>query len=526
MANYLNTKTPAENTPKAASCDHSRSPVIPLQKVSAKPGGLSQKSSQAVISQSPVQISKQSQHQYAQQRNEAQESQSALVNQQRVDEINERNFNRGVKQSLKLAERLKFREDRRTARENSLAEQRRSRGRSQTEQVLLQQDSAISIVEDAQSTQQFQMDDDAYCDYQLAQFEREDVRIAYEQSMPGNEVQQQDRFDTQQTQQAILESIQHQDISDPQTQQTIMESIQHQDRFDTQQTQQAILESFQHQDRFDEQQTQQAILASLQQQPPMTQLASSELAVLPSEVEEDGVRQASYQPLHSSFTQQHDLGQGAQRLLESSNIQQQDTSGSQTEQAALASTQQYSPVVSVVVPEVVDQSPRMTVAEHEKWERQRLPNIDFKSYHVTLWLRNNQKKREDAEYDLSKIPDCQIEQFVDHFWKITKDEFHYIYSGIDKQPLWLKFAEEFFNHRTEVERKQQVEIERAESARQEEARILEQETRLAQKALEAIKMAAKARLRDEPPQDQNGVFLIKFRLNHELVERRFWRACK
>ena len=142
--NYVSTTTPAENTPQAESCDHSHSPVIPLQKLSAKPDGLSQKSSQGVTSQGPVKIPKQSQHQYIQQRDEAQKGQSALINQQRVDEINESNFNRGVKQSLKFAERQKFREDRRAARENSLAEQGRSRGRSQAEQALLTQDSAIS----------------------------------------------------------------------------------------------------------------------------------------------------------------------------------------------------------------------------------------------------------------------------------------------------------------------------------------------------------------------------------------------
>ncbi len=381
--NYVNMKTPAENTPRAASCDHSS--VTLEQKVSTRPDGLSQPSSQAVAYQIPVQISKQSQHQYAQQRDEPQESQS----EQRVDEINERNFNR----SLNFSEHQMLRGARRILHEEPLAEQDRSRDRSQTEQALLQQESDISVVEDIQSTQRFQMDDEAYYDYQLAQHEREDIRLAYQQSLLDNEVQQQDVFDPQQTQQAILSSIQQSFRGAP--------------------------------------------------------VDVPELVVQLPEAEEDGVSQTSYHPLCDSITQQQDVGQGTQRPLQSSNIQQQDISDQHTPQATLDSPiQQLPSVTPAATPIPVVQLPLRTVLEHivhENKGRKRDQKIDIDNDNVREKLRDKEEEFAKNNINVSQISEEAIKQFISG-WQISRDEFYRLYRSIPDPEIVLKLARELVEH--------------------------------------------------------------------------------
>ena len=411
------------------------------------------------------------------------------------------------------------------------------------------------------------MDNEAYCDYQLAQFEREDVRIAYEQSLLGNDVQQQDRFDTQQTQQAILESIQHQDISDPQIQQVILSSIQQSCRGTPVDVPELIVQlpeegglrgasvhslhgsQSQHQDISDPQ-IQQVILSSIQQSCRSAPVDVPELVVqLP---EEGGLRGASVHSLHGSQSQQPDtsdpqMQQGilaslqqqppmtqlaapglvvqlpeegdagvyTHRRLDSSNIQQQDISNQQTPQPILGSSiQKLASVTPSAIPIPVVQLPLRTVLEHvvhENKSRKADQQIYIDNENVREKLKEKEKDFTKSGIKVSQIPEEAIQQFISG-WKISRDEFYRLYRPTHDPEIVLKLARELVEH-----------VEKERLAQEQEKRAREQEARLAKEVAEAAKLAAKNRLVDAPPEGDDGIFSIRFQTTGgQKITRRFW----
>lgn len=426
--NHVNIKTLAANTHQAASRDHSS--VTLAQKMSSRPDGLSQQSSQAVTYQIPAQIPKQNQpqpqyvqqrdkqqagqpvtpqssvqvsnlhqHQYTEQRHEQQAGQNTFAPQQIVSETNQRNHSADVSPLHRSSGRQVLRDVRRISREEYLAEQ----DRTQTENDLLQQvcDNSAREIQSQQFAQieQGQINQELFqhtCDVsywehhnqQLAQHEGCELSQACEQSLQNYQYQQQAHF---------------------------------------------------------EQQTQQAIWASLIRKEPAV----------------------------------------------------------------------VSPVCDSVQTDCPP--PLVTILEHIAKEER--PH--FEIVHIIYWLRDKQNMLAGLGYDLSQVPDDEIGQFLAEC-KISRIEFHQIYNLSDIQPLQLRLVQEFFAYKEQLEQAQKAQIEQEREAQEQEKMALEQEVSLAQEAVEAAKNVARARLKDEPPENQDGVFSISFKSNHESIIRRFW----